>query len=477
MDEEKDLAQEKKEIAREEYELEVLALNKDSAPFEVSSVVRSEYEQEEHFFKTYEIYIPFKEGSVLIATINEEGKLVPNESLLEDERFNEDEKKMLEDMMNRLAVQKENVDLDMIEEQLGMAKQKLQENDEMDNKEHEQEERIQNNEENEEREDSENEVAQEPEANEDINKQEVAKKYHVDAKNVIHIDPRHKKITEDKTFERLANWAEGRNDLYIIVNGDNDEKRGSIQTIVEKKGKEYSEVENNMQQVQGNTPNVDIHVIDKDNNIQTKRPLKLYKMNNNDAMAVVDKGWGEFETVYCRKVDGREEFFGKVVPEMSGNKNVEQGAPEGRAFLDKKNNSDLDLARKADELKVADDHDRRGVPSEKEKVQTDDIKGTPDQNRQQEKEAIKEQLYEALGLGDKLKLGSMPGLFAYTKYRLEEEIEEKAEKILNLLDANPDMDYEEAVQQAAEEIKREDSGREEGGRTPGDRDMEKHTGW
>ena len=70
---------------------------------------------------------------------------------------------------------------------------------------------------------------------------------------------------------------------------------------------------------------------------------------------------------------------------------------------------------------------------------------------------IKEDLYEKLGIKEKMK-GAMPGYLDY----IEEKIDQKAERIMKLLEENDSMTYEEAVNRA----ERESGEREQGGKTP-----------
>ena len=71
---------------------------------------------------TYDIYIKFKEEDVVIASIDENGKLIPNEALLKDEKYTSEEQRKLGDMINLLGLQKEEVDLQNLKQEL----QKLQ---------------------------------------------------------------------------------------------------------------------------------------------------------------------------------------------------------------------------------------------------------------------------------------------------------------------------------------------------------------
>ena len=474
MDEEKDLAKEKKQIAKEEYEIEVLELNKDTAPIAVSAIVKNEYEQDENSFKTYDIYIPFKEGSILIATINEEGMLVPNESLLEDDRFNKDEKSMLNNMLERLRLQKDNVDMKMLEKQLDLAKKKMQEreNDELDNKDYEQDEEVNDHEQEDEepREDEEIEdELVESEVDDSIEKETIAKKYNVNSKkNVMHIDPRHKKITTNQSLDGLVEWAKGKNDIYVVADKD-----GRIQAVLEKKGKEYEEIENDMKQTQGNIPDIKVHLIGKDNEEKDIKPLKIYSLNKNEAFATVRNEWEEFETIYCRKVPGKEEYIGAIVPEKSG-KNVEQSAYKGREVMDEKYTSGMDLSRKARELEEAEERRESGAPTSKP---GEVLTKTSEQSKMDEKLRIEDDLFQGLGVTEQAMYNTIPGLFEYRKHELEKLISQKAEEIQQRISEDPNLFYDDLLKEAIEAIKKEKDEREEGGMTPADKDSRRSTGW
>ena len=479
MDEEKDLAQEKRQIAKEEYEIEVLELNKDSAPIAVTSIVRNEFEQDEEIVRTYEINIPFGEDSIMIATINEEGKLIPNESLLENDRYNEEEKKMLKDLFDRLKLERDRVDLEGIEKQLELAKEKMPEPEEnADKMEQERQEDDEKDKTDEEPRDDEEERETEQnvtEVDDTAEKEEIAKKYSDgNSKNIVHIDPKHKKITTDKSLDGLVNWAKNRSDIFVVV-----DRTGQIQTVLEKKGTKYEEikeeVDKDMQQTQGNMPDVTVHIVGKNNEVKDKKPLKIYRLNKDEAFAIVrNDEWEEFETLYCRKIPGKEEFFGKTVPEKSG-KNMEQSAYEGRAFMDSDRTSGMDLSRKKDEL---DDTKQRreesGAPTAKP---GEVITQTPEQNKLDEKLRIEDDLFKKLGITEQAMYNTIPGLFEYRKHELEDQISQKAEEIQKKISEDPKLRYEDLLQEAADAIEKENNEREEGGRTPADKDSRRNTGW
>lgn len=125
--------------------------------------------------------------------------------------------------------------------------------------------------------------------------------------------------------------------------------------------------------------------------------------------------------------------------------------------MDRRNNSSQDLADKSEAFEKADNLDKRGVPSKEKGVQTYEIEGNERQNREVAKEEIKEDLYERLGIKEKMK-GAMPGYLDY----IEEKIDQKAERIMKLLEENDSITYEEAVNRA----ERESGEREQGGKTP-----------
>ena len=96
---------------------------------------------------TYNIYIKFKGEDVLIATIGEDGNIMPNKSLLEDEKYTEEDKRALGNMINLLGLEQEKVNMDKFQEQMkdkkGLTKEELEQEKEQ---EKEEEEEIKDNE-------------------------------------------------------------------------------------------------------------------------------------------------------------------------------------------------------------------------------------------------------------------------------------------------------------------------------------------
>ncbi len=77
-------------------------------------------------------------------------------------------------------------------------------------------------------------------------------------------------------------------------------------------------------------PDVTIKTIQNDKIVEQK-PLATYDIDGKNIMAVVKNEWGEPETLYCRKQEGKQKYWGTVVPELS-NKNVRQLGFDERSF-------------------------------------------------------------------------------------------------------------------------------------------------
>ena len=127
-----------------------------------------------------------------------------------------------------------------------------------------------------------------------------------------------------------------------------------------------------------------------------------------------------------------------------------QQSPETRDFMDHKYNSSLDLEEKTFALTRQDDLEKRGVPSKAEGVQVNEIDKSHEQNRELNVEEIAEDLMTRDGIVDRLTVP--PGFY-----------ENKAEKVLKLMEENKSITYEQALEQI--ETKGQ---REAGGRTPGE---------
>ena len=277
--------------------------------------------------------------------------------------------------------------------------------------------------------------------NEDKSKEEIAKKYNVDSRQVVHI-AMDEKVTQDERFQNLAQWAEGYDDIYVMPGKDNY----TWHTIGVKEGKEEEIEQSNNRQIGGKNPDITIKRIDGEK-IEEVKPLAMYELDNNESYALVRDKTGEVEMLYCRQEGGDEKtYWGIIVPEASGDNTI-QRSPEERSFISPRNNSSEDLSKKAEELEKAADLDERGIPSEEKGVQTYEIEGTSEQNRKERKEQIVEDLLKRDGILDRA--NAMPGYY-----------ENKAERVLRLMENNKKITYEEAVERV------EQTNREPGGNTP-----------
>ena len=382
-------------------------------------------------FISYGVYIDFKGESILIATIDENGKLVPNESILQDEKYNYEDRKKLGDMLNLLGLEQEEVDIDKLQEQLKDIEAKTKE--ELKQEKNLKEESIKD------------EGKEELKEKEESDKEKIAKKYNLNTNQIIHVDMNNEKITEDETFARLVKWADGKEEIYVIPGKD----EYTWETIGRKKGEEeFTKIEGANKQIYGKNPNITIQRID-DEKITKIKPLAMYEIDSDTAIAIVKNEYGEPEQLYCRKQEGEQKYWGTVIPEVS-KKNVTQLDFDTRSFMSSKNTSEMDLIKKEKELKKAQNLEERGVPSKEEGVQVYEIEGNRRQNMELVKEEVVKDLMKRDGIVDRLTVP--PGYY-----------ENKAEKVLKRLKQNQDINYEQAVEQIEKEGERES-----GGRTPGE---------
>lgn len=379
----------------------------------------------------YVVYIYLNGKDVEIATVDEDGAIKPNIELLEDEKYTEGEKKMLKEMLRRLSNEPK-IDMSKLEKQLRNLEARTKE------------ELLQARKEEETIEDDLKEKKPEEGKKEETDKQEkpdpekekISKQYGASSKDIVRLDTTNEKLTENETFSQLVRWAEGRTNIYVVAN-----KSGSIIAVVEDKGNGYEEIDHNMEQVQGNHPSVNVNVVGNDK-ITTVRPLKIYQINSEIAFATTRNEWGELETIYCRKVQGKEEWFGEMIPEDESSNNKRQLDYGEREFLDPRNTSTQDLARAADNLKDAEQDEARGIPSDKPGIQVNEVSGTTTQKRDLNKESIVKDLYERCGITEQMKANLMPGQLQY----LEDLHSRQAEEILQLMEEDSNITYEQAVE-------------------------------
>lgn len=117
---EKDLAQElKKDKYYEDVVLPRKTKEKNDSILSNTLIEEKKYEDENGKTNVeYGVYIKFNGEDVLIANINEKGKLEPNMELLNDDKYSDEDKKKLGDMLNLLGLEKDNVDIEKLQEQL-----------------------------------------------------------------------------------------------------------------------------------------------------------------------------------------------------------------------------------------------------------------------------------------------------------------------------------------------------------------------
>ena len=250
----------------------------------------------------YNIYINYKGENVLIATIGEDGKMNPNSSLLEDEKYTEEDKKALGNMLNLLGLEQEEINMDKFQEQIKDRKELTKEELEQEREKEKEEDEIKDSEPGEQEDEIEEEENQKDDS---IKKEEIAKKYNVDAKQVVRLNIKDEKINEDDTFQRAVKYAKGYEEVCVIPGKDIH----SWTILGRKKGeKEFDEIEQANKQVHGKNPDVTIKTIRNDKIVEQK-PLATYDIDGENIMAIVKNEWGEPETLYCRKQDGEQKVF------------------------------------------------------------------------------------------------------------------------------------------------------------------------
>ncbi len=137
----------------------------------------------------YGIYIKFNGEDVLIANIDEEGKLIPNKELLNDDKYSDEDKRKLGDLINLLGFEKDNVDIEKLQEQLKEIEPKTKEELEQEREEEKNKDSIKD----EEKEDNEQDKEEEEEEKDagDIEKEQeqktLAKKKGIQPKNICKI--------------------------------------------------------------------------------------------------------------------------------------------------------------------------------------------------------------------------------------------------------------------------------------------------
>lgn len=373
-----------------------------------------------------------------IATVDEN-----NEFLYDIEKL-EDVKKLLENGKRPVA-KYEDLGLPDIEYLKELEKEKQKEDGEQEKE----------NPDNEEKDENEKDEEEKPDLEDDKeDREEIAEEYNVSSKDVIHIkrdDP--DKVTEHENFASAAKFDKKYKDIYMLREKD----PYTWKAIGKDKDGKKEEIENEQnKQTGGRNPDITIKKVSGEK-IEEIKPLAIFKIDSQTAYAVAIDEHGQSEFLYCRQQAGdKKNYWGIKVPEAE-RKNTIQESADAREFLDRRNNSSQDLADKAEAFEKADNLDKRGVPSKEKGVQTYEIEGNERQNREVAKEEIKEDLYERLGIKEKMK-GAMPGYLDY----IEKKLDQKAERIMQLLEDDDSITYEEAVSR----VEKEFGEKEPGGKTP-----------
>ncbi len=465
MEEEKNLAKDMKDelIEKEKYYENVrLELSKITLDNILVQEIQSPEQENQESISEYNLYIKFKDEYVQIATIDKEGFLIPNNELLNNERYSEEDRKKLGDMLNLLGLETEKVDSSKIQEQLKMIEAKSKEEVQQDIKiagEDQPEQEKDSSEEKEQKENDENEGQEEKEnVDEDKEKEMIAKKFNVSANKVVHLDMKDEKVTKDERFKDLIKGMSDYNDVYAVQDGDDPY---SWKMMGKKKNEtEYSEINSlTDKKIQGKYPNATIQRIDKDGITRDIKPLAMYDIDGKTAIAIVnnkENAYGKPEVLYCRKQEGEQKYWGTVVPEAAG-KNVRQMEYGNREFMSSKVNSGMDLSDKEQELMKADRLKDKGIPTEGQEIQVNEISGNSEQNRQKMIDNIVTDLMQRDGVVDKIT--APPGYY-----------ENKADKVLQLLenDDKNSLKYEDAVASVNSSEQREEGGRTPGARKRGD---------
>lgn len=295
----------------------------------------------------------------------------------------------------------------------------------------------------EEKDDEKPELQEDDKEKQDEKKEEIAKKYNVDARHVIHI-AKDEKITENEKFQGLVDWMQEYDEVYFIPGDD----LFTYKAIGEKDGKQEEIEQATNKMVDGKNPSITVKRIDGAP-ITEIQPYAMYEIDKDTSVAIIINEHGEREALYCRVQAGdKREFWGEVIPEASG-KNVLQQEPEIRDFMDHKYNSNEDLDNKAKAYERQKDLEKRGLPSEENGVQVEEIDGNHKQNVVKNVEDVEKELMSRDGIVDKATVP--PGYY-----------ENKAKKVLALMEGNENLTYEQAVEQVEEGEKREEGGISQG---------------
>lgn len=127
----------KDELIQEEkyYENVKIELSRISLINVLVEEVQKQSENSTDSINEYNLYIKFNNENIKIATIDSNGKLKPNTEILNDEKYTDEDKRKLGDMLNLLGLEQEKIDLNKLKENLKQIEAKTKEEIEHDGKE------------------------------------------------------------------------------------------------------------------------------------------------------------------------------------------------------------------------------------------------------------------------------------------------------------------------------------------------------
>ncbi len=181
---------------------------------------RQEIENEtEKDIVEYGVYIKFNDEDVKIATIDEEGRLTPNVDILKDEKYSDEDRKKLGDMLNLLGLEKDKVDLSKLQEKLKEIEAKTKEEIEKDRKQKDKDDSIKDKDDDEKEDDEQEDEKEDDENNKEKSdeeeKEKIAQKKHIATKNIFI-------IRKDSQF--FKNYPQLKDEEGLYFYRDNDGK-------------------------------------------------------------------------------------------------------------------------------------------------------------------------------------------------------------------------------------------------------------
>lgn len=272
----------------------------------------------------------------------------------------------------------------------------------------------------------------------DEKKEAFARQYGIDASQVIHIS-KNKKITKED-FGQVATWSREYDHIFIYKEED-----GYSRKFIGVKNGQEEEIEFDKKMIGGKNPR-DIKIKLLGEQITEVSPEIMYEIDNTTAIAFIRDNYGKQQAICCRQAGGdKKSFIGNPIPEASGN-HVEQPGLDERRVLSNIN-STYDLGEIGDQIEKQADFEGRGAPSDEQGVQVKEaVRG--------EKQRIEDFAEELRRRDSTVKEISRPeGYYEYI-----------AKKVLEKMEDDVQLDFDDAVDKVMNE-----KYREPGGVTPGEK--------